>query len=833
MLPCQNLPPSNALSFSVSFNGWRLANTNFKSWARKMAALHEPIWRKAGIFEAVMASMYRIRKNPDLILGVAEKWCPDTKTFVFSWGETTITLEDVMLLSGFSVLGSPVSAALDSSGEKIMAKLKKEWLKIKKDKVNFVTQVAWVERFMNSGDELEHVAFLVLWLSYFVFPSSYYHIYEAILPIAVHLSSGTKIALAPAVLAHLYADLSLLKSHIEDFRESTITARIDLTALFKLVQVWTWERFKELQPKPNPLLKGEPRLALWHDMKQRTSDARQILERSKIDSFEWRPYTKTVKEWEFTKFYPEKAMWIPAGPNLDDEFISFARCITVSQLVGIDNVENYFPNRVASQFGMLQDVHCPISQNNLSHEAAWNDYNKPINDLALYIPSRFAIPRVTPTFCEWWRKSFPDFQYSLGDESAETLKARNIIGDDTSFVPSGVGIKIAEESTKKRRMYIKQARDKRLKCMKQARENGKNESAKTLKSRNIISDDTSFVLSGSKMKRTSEDGMNIAEDSNKRRKYMKQDRENDGHCQTQVSSEDDSLTIAQLLKLNKKYSGGDASQPLGKKCILEAHNNDSVPCQKLVFIKDETVQPPEIEQRNEEADESGSKAGKNMAVSPFDKNNSSDPPFGAIEGVVDIVVSPRETRKTCDDELDVYGSNPDLIDDGSEEPKCLLQEDGIIEGQNAGSYEKLCSSEAENEDNVVDHDDSLIQKRVAIDELALKPDNNEPILCQKLAYESKSPSDESNIHIAVADETHGQERLLHDDGLGSEDLKKRNDGSGEGNSGNDSYEKRFQTLKVLESSMEERIIKAHNTVAWLIERKNIKERRLAAAARLI
>ncbi|CAE5959865.1 unnamed protein product [Arabidopsis arenosa] len=217
-----------------------------------------------------------------------------------------------------------------------------------------------------------------------------------------------------------------------------------------------------------------------------------------------------------------------------------------------------------------------------------------------------------------------------------------------------------------------------------------------------------------------------------------------------------------------------------------------------------------------------------MAVSPFDKNNSSDPPFGANEGVVDIVVSPQETRKTCDDELDVYGSNPELIDDGSEEPKCLLREDGIIEGQNAGSYEKLCSSEA-------DLDDSLIQKKVAIDELALKPDNNEPILCQKLAYESKSPSDESNIHIAVADETHGQDCLLLDNGLGSEetmksseDLEKRNDGSG-----NDYDEKRFQTLKVLESSMEERINKAHKTVAWLIERKNIKERRLAAAARLI
>ncbi|KAL9309264.1 putative protein-serine/threonine phosphatase [Arabidopsis thaliana] len=409
MLPCQNRSApslhSNALSKSVSYWGWRFANTKFESWAIEMAALHEPTWREAGIFEAVMASIYRIPKNPDLILGIAEKWCPYTKTFVFPWGETAVTLEDVMVLSGFSVLGSPVFATLDSSGKEVKAKLDKEWKKIKKAKVNFVTQVAWMERFMDSGDELEHVAFPVLWLNYFVFPSRLYHLYKAVFPIVVHLSTGTRIALALAVLAHLYAELSLLKKHITAFSESTSTARIDLTALFKLLQVWTWERFKELHP------------------------------------------------------------------NLDVEFLSFARCIKVSQLVGIDNVEHYSPNRVASQFGMLQDVPCAVNQNNLSQEAAWNDYNKPINDLALFIPSRSAIPRVTPTFCEWWRRSFPEFQTSSKDkdanESAETLKARDrkSLGADTSFVPSGSkmnkkgkdNMKIhAQDSTNTRRKNIKQ-----------------------------------------------------------------------------------------------------------------------------------------------------------------------------------------------------------------------------------------------------------------------------------------------------------------------------------------------------------------------------------------
>ncbi|XP_056846727.1 uncharacterized protein LOC108848994 [Raphanus sativus] len=85
-----------------------------------------------------------------------------------------------------------------------------------------------MRRFMDSGDELEleHVAFLVLWLSYFVFPSTSYRINEDVFQVAVHLSSGTRIALAPPVLAHLYADLTLLKDH-------TRSESINLSALDK------------------------------------------------------------------------------------------------------------------------------------------------------------------------------------------------------------------------------------------------------------------------------------------------------------------------------------------------------------------------------------------------------------------------------------------------------------------------------------------------------------------------------------------------------------------------------------------------------------------------
>ncbi|KAJ0242188.1 Aminotransferase-like [Hirschfeldia incana] len=743
-LPRQSL---KSLSLSVSFNGWRFPNVKFKSWATKMLSLHEPTWRKAGIFEAVAASAIKIIKDSELVMGVAEKWCPETKTFVFPWGEATITLEDVMLLLGFSILGSPVFAVLDSSGEKTKEKLEKERMILHKGQGRMVSQAVWMRRFMDIGDnELEHVAFLALWLSYFVFPSRHYVINEAVFPVAVHLSSGRKIALAPAVLAHLYADLTLLKDHTT--RSKSID-KIELNGLFKLVQVWTWERFRELRPNnTNPLLQGELRLALWENVGQGDNDVRHILNNSKMDSFEWRPYTKTVKNWQLPKFYPEREMWVPVGPDLDEGFIFFARCIKVSELVGMDCVEHYFPNRVASQFGMLQDVPCPVNKNNLSEEEAWSEYDKPVEGLTIFIPSRSAVPRVTSVFCDWWRKSFPQLQHSL-KEKCVVVESRKIIGDNCDDSSASGSRKLT--------------RKKRVCTM--------------------------------------------------------------GHCQAHESNEEDlNLTIAQLrrLSINKCSGGEDASEPLGKKS------------------KFETVPPPEIEQRNEGNDETGSKTGKSMVRSPVDEYNSSDLPLG-FDDATDILVSPPlETRKTCEDELDEHGSNVEkmsMTDDGNKEPDCLLHGDGSMAGEKVSSEKKQ-------------KDDSLIQKMIASN-----ADNNEPSPCQNLVPGGSEIPGESNSGNVVGDETQGHDCLFHETVIGSKETmkssehnvsnEKRASGGSNGDKTSDepkihnaegegdvSNEKSKQNWKVLASSVEERIAKAQRNVAWLKERKATKLRK-NAAARLI
>jgi len=64
--------------------------------------------------------------------------------------------------------------------------------------------------------------------------------------------------------------------------------------------------------------------------------------------------------------------------------LSFVICLRVSELVGIDSIEQYLPHRVAMQFGMDQDVPSYVPRLNETKENAWRNYCRPISDENLF-----------------------------------------------------------------------------------------------------------------------------------------------------------------------------------------------------------------------------------------------------------------------------------------------------------------------------------------------------------------------------------------------------------------------------------------------------------------
>ncbi|GKV21018.1 hypothetical protein SLEP1_g31053 [Rubroshorea leprosula] len=406
-----SLEPQN-LPLSVSFHGWRSRPAGWTAWVEKMAALHEPTWKKAGIHEAIRNSTYQIKRNTGFLLWVAEKWCCDTKSFVFSWGEATVTLEDMMILGGYSVLGSPVFLPLESSNLKVIEEsLKASRIEIVRSKAKKACPRLWMKMFMDTGSEFEHEAFLVFWLSRYVFTNAHETIREHVFPIAIHLARGTRIALAPAVLASIYRDLCLLRDGISASaklgKEEVLT--LTLWSPFQLVQAWIWERFVDVRPTPNSIETGQPRLARWHDVNSKVEDVMLALD-SAGGSFKWRPYATPIENWKFPKFYREKEAWMSVNTRTDKELESFTRCLRATELVGLDCLEQYLPHRVAMQFGMDQDIPGHVARSIETPEIAWSNYNEPINNGKQYIPSRLSKEGVTNRYFEWWKRSLKELK---------------------------------------------------------------------------------------------------------------------------------------------------------------------------------------------------------------------------------------------------------------------------------------------------------------------------------------------------------------------------------------------------------------------------------------
>jgi Plant mobile domain len=401
------LVPSNYRNPSIGaiedpkfqFKGWCSSPRQWEQWVAKLLPKFGQIWKKVGIFDAILISTYRIRRDPSSILAIISHWCEETNTFLFPWGEVTITLEDIIILSGLSVLGDPVRAPLPDEMREFDSRLNEERLKFNRSTSKKAHHSAWMKVFMErDSDDLEHSAFLSLWLSRFVFPCHpEMTIRPHVFPIAIRLSYGQRIALAPSVLASIYRDLREMKRYLLNRSGGIKDGALVLWAPFHILQIWIWERFPGLRPETQNLIKdGEPRAARWHDVGKKLDLGLVQSVLSTPNAFHYRPYAISSSNW-----YKEGCDELIR----DDELRSFAQCLCTCELVGVDTIEQYLPNRVAMQFGFDQDLPDPFSRVcNLGWEAAWRTYEITADNIGLYVPPQPFEPGVTASYLSWWRE---------------------------------------------------------------------------------------------------------------------------------------------------------------------------------------------------------------------------------------------------------------------------------------------------------------------------------------------------------------------------------------------------------------------------------------------
>jgi len=94
--------------------------------------------------------------------------------------------EAIKVCVGYSLLGDSISKPLENSEQEAEEELIEGKRMFNKTKARKVAQRPWMMNFMETESKVEHDAFLVYWLSRFVFPSdSYDTISKVVFPIAI------------------------------------------------------------------------------------------------------------------------------------------------------------------------------------------------------------------------------------------------------------------------------------------------------------------------------------------------------------------------------------------------------------------------------------------------------------------------------------------------------------------------------------------------------------------------------------------------------------------------------------------------------------------------
>ena len=388
----------------------------------KLRRRHEPLWRAAGILGGILASTRRVRRrhHERVLLQLAAFWFGATGTFVFPWGEATLTLEDVAALAGLPLLGGPVRAPVSDSLEKDVAAIEAVRAVLHRSKKKKAGYSAWVKRFVERAPEeeaapsaaggggadrearelLEHGAYLSMWLSLFVLSGPPFDVVrQEVLPLAARLARGQSVALAPAALAAIYRDLSALKRCITSDKKDEPFV---VSAPAHILQLWVWEHFTQLRPEPAASsARGDrniPRASRWHEVSKRLSskDVHAVFMSPK--EFKWRPYGNR----SLFGLQPEMGGFPVRVQDIatSEALLSLARCLHACELVGMNCIQQYSPHRVARQLGFDQDIPGTVPCASSGWEKAWETYNIEAESSAFIFPNHK--PSVTVQYAKWW-----------------------------------------------------------------------------------------------------------------------------------------------------------------------------------------------------------------------------------------------------------------------------------------------------------------------------------------------------------------------------------------------------------------------------------------------
>ncbi|XP_057418556.1 uncharacterized protein LOC130712755 [Lotus japonicus] len=281
--------------------------------------------------------------------------------------------------------------------------------------------------------DAEHAAFLLYWLSAYVFCTKSLRIPAKLLPLANLLHEGRKIAMAKLVLGNLY---QMINDAVADIRNPKF-ASLNAAGPLWLVQLWLNAAFESfLSAKRTPPAVSNTRIDAHrletltppYDASHFEADFRKyfamFLELKHYRS-SFAPYSKPTygPRWLRNSYpnLPNSEALSPHHLELWQTILS-PRVLTIGFASSDHTLCGYNPQLVSRQFGLSQDLPntlfdntlvlypCTITKTSI-FDSTVHHYNKKLLDLSpfSFIPSYY----VTKSFKTWWSAYWTEISMSL------------------------------------------------------------------------------------------------------------------------------------------------------------------------------------------------------------------------------------------------------------------------------------------------------------------------------------------------------------------------------------------------------------------------------------
>lgn len=348
------LKPPNKVFRSSPYYG----NEDYIKWLDRVQVGYGEFWKDSGIYELIQLSRVGPKYHQEMLIAALHFFDSSTNTFHFPCGMMTPTLFDVAAITGLSPIGDTYDPARVSPNIVFDPKEK--------------TFQKYIQENHEAGDEevsdVEHVAFLTLWLSHYIFCSKSLQVAKKFIPMAIQLHEGQQFGLGRLILGCLYESMQSLSENLKKTGDgSTFLA----AGPFWLLQLWlnaTFENELELflpedyeaearrrQVEGTRLVRLLP-LPRGLNYEQQFLKYFNVFLSLKIFKEEYAPFVKREvgPSWFVQPFPPIEGY----EESVSEQWLTYLDPTVLSCRIGTTSKDfglvGYFPNFVSRQFGFTQ-----------------------------------------------------------------------------------------------------------------------------------------------------------------------------------------------------------------------------------------------------------------------------------------------------------------------------------------------------------------------------------------------------------------------------------------------------------------------------------------------